>query len=252
MVELEKLRAYTDELLGVGAFQDYAPNGLQVEGRQEVGCIVAAVTASLAAIEAAIDLQADALCVHHGYFWKHEDPCITGMKRQRLQALLQHDISLLAYHLPLDAHIRYGNNTRLAAQLDIKMVGRLDLEDTPPLVFHGELPTPMTAAEFACHLEQRLGRVPLHLPGRSGRIRRIAWCTGGAQAYFEKLVSCGVDAYLTGEAAEQNAHTARESGVHFFAAGHHATERYGIQALVDHLSETFSLESHYIELDNPV
>jgi len=252
MVDLDELCAYTDRLLEIGAFRDYAPNGLQVEGRREVRCIVAAVTASLAVIEAAIKLQADAVCVHHGYFWKHEDSRIIGMKRQRLQLLLQHDISLLAYHLPLDAHALYGNNVRLAAHLGIRLAGRLELEDTPPLVCHGELPVPMTAVEFARHLEQRLGRVPLHLPGGSGEIRRIAWCTGAAQGYFEKLAGYDVDAYLTGEVSEQNTHTARETGVHFFAAGHHATERYGVQALIAHLSERFALESHYIEIVNPV
>ncbi len=252
MVELDELCAYIDRLLDVTAFQDYAPNGLQVEGRREVRCIVAAVTASLAAVEAAIDAQADVLCVHHGYFWKHEDPRIAGMKRQRLLALLKHDISLLAYHLPLDAHARYGNNARLAAHLGIRVTGRLELEAMPPLVFHGELPEPMTALEFSRHLEQRLGRAPVHLSGGDGKIRRIAWCSGAAQGYFEKLAGCGVDAYLTGEASEQNTHTARESGVHFFAAGHHATERYGVQALIGHLSEKFDLESHYIEIANPV
>ncbi len=252
MVELDTLVEYGDGLLEVMRFQDYAPNGLQVEGRSTVRRLVAGVTASQQLLEAAVAENADAVLVHHGYFWKNESPRVVGIKRRRLQTLLDNGLSLLAYHLPLDAHPRYGNNVQLARRLGLRVAGELMVPDSQGLVLQGELETPMTAAVFSAHVAQRLERPPLHLAGDRAVIRRIAWCSGGAQGYFPVVAASGVDAYLSGEVSEFATHVARETGVHFFAAGHHATERYGVQALAAHLAEKFSLQWRYVELDNPV
>jgi len=252
MIPLKELVDYTNTLLNITDFHDYAPNGLQVEGCAEVGKIVSGVTASLALIEAAVQEKADALIVHHGYFWKGEDPCITGMKQLRLRQLLANGISLLAYHLPLDAHPHYGNNVQLAKKLEFKINGGFGRDGKNMIAMYGELPDPMSASGLSAHIANCLGREPLHIPGYSSSIRTIAWCTGAAQGYFDQAVSAGVDAYLTGEVSEQTTHIARETGVHFFCAGHHATERYGVQALTGHLAEIFMLDHKFIDIDNPV
>lgn len=252
MVDLRELVAYTDELLAAGTFTDYCPNGLQVEGRAEVRCIVGGVTASQALLDAAVRAGADAVLVHHGYFWKGESPCVTGMKRRRLATLLAHGLSLIAYHLPLDAHPAFGNNARLGAELGFRITGTLGgSARTPGLVMVGELDAPMDGAALAARIETRLGRVPLHVAGAQTPIRRIAWCTGGGQGYIEVAVAAGVDAYLSGEVSEQTVHVARECGLHFFAAGHHATERYGVPALGEHLAARFGVEFRFIDLPNP-
>jgi dinuclear metal center YbgI/SA1388 family protein len=252
MVTIDELVAYSDSLLQAGEFQDYCPNGLQVEGRGEVRRIVSGVTASQALVDAAIEAGADVLLVHHGYFWKGEAAPIVGMKRRRLKALLEHGISLLAYHLPLDAHPELGNNARLAAELELETAGWFGGGRGPDIACHGRPPQPLTPAALAGHLEARLGRAPLHLPGRSERIERLAWCTGAAQSYIEAAAALGVDAFISGEASEQTTHLARELGIHYFGAGHHATERGGPRALGAHLAEKFSLEHRFIDIDNPV
>lgn len=252
MASLKELVDYTSTLLNTIDFEDYAPNGLQVEGKAKVGKIVSGVTASLALIDAAVRENADAILVHHGYFWKGEDPCITGMKQLRLKQLLANNISLLAYHLPLDAHPRYGNNVQLARKLEFKISGGFGREGKHMVALYGELSAPMAASALTTHIADHLGRQPLHIPGHASTIKTIAWCTGAAQGYFHQAVAEGVDAYLTGEASEQTTHMAREMGVHFFGAGHHATERYGVQALGDHLAEKFSLKHKFIDIDNPV
>lgn len=251
MIDRDTLVSYTDTLLDAHAFRDYAPNGLQVEGCSGVERIVAGVTASLELLEAAVERDAQLVLVHHGYFWRGEAATVTGTRRRRLQVLLGNDINLLAYHLPLDCHGSYGNNVQLARQLDIKVTGEVKGE-VAGLTLRGELPTPMSADVLAEHIERRLGRAPLHLPGDRASIRSIAWCTGAAQGYFEVAVSAGVDAYLTGEVSEYTTHLARESGVHFFAAGHHATERYGVKSLAEHLAEQFDVIAEFIDIDNPV
>lgn len=251
MAELAKLVAYIDDLLDVREFSDYAPNGLQVEGRQDVDRLVSGVTASKALIEAAIDCGADALLVHHGYFWRHEDPCLTGMKRRRLQCLLANDISLLAYHLPLDAHPLYGNNIQLAKRLGIEMREVFGPASGPALVCSGALSEAMSVQVLLEHVEQCLGRRPVHISGGREKLQTIAWCTGAAQDYFELAARQGVDVFLTGEISEPSTHIAREYGVHFIAAGHHATERYGVQALAEHVAETFSIHHQFIDIDNP-
>ncbi len=250
MVTLERLVAYADDLLGAN-FTDYCPNGLQVEGKKEVCRLISGVTASLALLEAAVAAQADAILVHHGYFWKGENSCVTGIKRQRLRLLLAHDISLLAYHLPLDDHPLYGNNVQLGRLLELQLEGKFGNSDRPPIACYGHLLKPVSGSTFADVLRVKLGRAPLHVAGKPGLIRRIGWCSGAAQDYIEQAASLGLDAYLTGEVSEQTVHIARETGIHFFAAGHHATERYGAPALAGHLAEVFRLEHEFIDIDNP-
>jgi len=252
MVALREIVGYTNGLLNIAEFEDYAPNGLQVEGRGEVTHVVSGVTASLALIEAAVRVGADCILVHHGYFWRGEDSRITGMKHVRIKQLLSHDISLMAYHLPLDAHPLFGNNVQLAKRLGLIARGKFGHDGKPEIAMYGEITNPLTAAELSAHILHQLGRQPLHIAGRSSTINSIAWCTGAAQDYFDQAVTLGVDAYITGEVSEQTTHTARETGVHFFAAGHHATERYGVQALGAHLAENFALKHQFIDIDNPV
>ncbi|MBD1553309.1 Nif3-like dinuclear metal center hexameric protein [Pseudomonas typographi] len=250
-VSLATLVEEADRYLNAGKIQDYCPNGLQVEGRPQVGRIVTGVTASQALVDAAIEARADLLLVHHGYFWKGENPCITGMKQRRLKALLKHDISLLAYHLPLDVHPEVGNNVQLARQLHIEVEGLLDPANPRVVGLLGALAEPMRARAFAAWVGQVLGREPL-LVDTDRLVQRIGWCTGGGQGYIDQAAAAGVDLYLTGEASEQTFHSARENGVAFIAAGHHATERYGVQALGDYLARRFAVEHLFIDCPNPV
>jgi len=249
MASLQKMSAYCNELLRIDAFSDYCPNGLQVEGAPEVERIVTGVTASQALIDAAIDHDAELLLVHHGYFWKGEDPCITGMKHRRIAALMRHDISLLAYHLPLDAHPELGNNTQLGRVLGFEVEGPLNPES---LVLLGRLGSPLGLEDLGRHVAKRLGREPELISGGSHEIGRIGWCTGAAQSYLEQAASAGVDAFISGEISEQTVHIARELGIHYIAAGHHATERYGVQALGEKLASEFGLSHHFIDIPNPV
>jgi len=251
MVRRDELTRYVNELLQIEAFRDYAPNGLQVEGCDEIHRLASAVTANYAAVEAAVTMGADALLVHHGYFWQGEDPTVVGMKRRRLALLLGNEVNLLAYHLPLDAHATYGNNVQLARVLGIRVVGSFG--PPPALALHGELPAPMEGAEFARHIARCLGREPLHVAGKNvPSIRRIGWCTGAAQRYIEDAALLGLDAYLSGEASEQTFHVTQEMGLHFFGAGHHATERYGAMALGEHLADKFGLEHQFVDIANPI
>jgi dinuclear metal center YbgI/SA1388 family protein len=244
----DELARYLDQLLDASRIKDYCPNGLQVEGRAEVAALVTGVTGSAALIEAATAAGADALLVHHGYFWRGEDPRLVGARKRRIELLLAAGINLFAYHLPLDLHPELGNNAQLAARLGLVSEGRTGEQD---LVSFGAAPAGDLAA-FAAHVEARLGRAPLVVgdPGRT--VRRIAWCTGGAQGFFETAVGLGVDVYLTGEISEQHVHLARESGVAFVAAGHHATERFGVQAVGEHLAQAFGLRHRFIDVPNPV
>jgi len=251
MVKTSELIAYVQTFLNVDQFADYCPNGLQVAGADELSVLVSGVTASQAFLDAAVSKKADAVLVHHGYFWKNEPITITGMKRRRIATLIQHNMNLLAYHLPLDAHPDVGNNAQLAHQLGITIEGTFELEPKLPLGFVGELTQTMSGAEFAAHIATQLQRTPLHVPGRAETIKRVAWCTGAAQNYVLAAWQQNVDAYITGEVSESTAHVARENGIHFYAAGHHATERYGAKALGEHLAQRFSLEHHFIDIDNP-
>ncbi|MFW2372296.1 MAG: Nif3-like dinuclear metal center hexameric protein [Gammaproteobacteria bacterium] len=253
MVQLKQLVAYCNDLLVINEFNDYCPNGLQVEGKANINRLVMGVTASQDLIDRAIERGADALLVHHGYFWKGEDASIVGLKKQRIARLLHNDISLLAYHLPLDAHEEYGNNVTLARQLGIQVNGVVDQGRAKGLLWYGELEQKMTASELSGIITSKLKRQPQHLPSSSQQpIRTLAWCTGGAQGYIELAADLGVDAYISGEVSEQTFHLARELDIHYFSAGHHATESYGVQALGRHLADYFQLEAEFIDLFNPV
>lgn len=248
-MELHTLCRYADDYLGVSRFRDYAPNGLQVEGRPEVRRIVSGVTASMALIEAALDLEADAILVHHGYFWRGESPVVTGIRRRRLKALLANDVSLIAYHLPLDAHPELGNNAQLARRLGLKAEAALTAEGIGSI---GRPDTALTLDTLVARIHGALARAPLAIPAGPESIERIAWCTGAAQGYIDQAAAQGAQAYVSGEISEQTVHAAREAGVHYIAAGHHATERYGVQALGEHLAAEWDIEHRFVDIDNPV
>ncbi len=252
MVQLTELVNYTHSLLAVERFQDYCPNGLQIEGRPEVRRLVCGVTACQALVDAAVAAKADALLVHHGYFWKGEAAPITGIKMRRIKALLDAGISLLAWHLPLDAHPQWGNNAQLGQRLGLVTTGLFPAQDNAAVGLQGQLAEPQSADAFAKRIESVLGRQPLHIAPNERLIKTIAWCSGGAQGYIEAAADAGVDAYLSGEVSEQTFHLAHERDIHFFAAGHHASERYGVQALGQHLARKFDLESEFIDILNPV
>lgn len=242
------LRDYLDELLQTARFRDYCPNGLQVEGRAGIRKIVCGVTASQALLDAAVTSAADAVLVHHGYFWKGEDDCVTGIRKSRLATLLKHDINLFAYHLPLDAHAEIGNNAQLAARLGWSIEGRFGEQD---IGFIGSTGAAKTANDVLERLEAALSRKALLVGDAQRTVKRVAWCTGGAQGHFEEAIAAGADLYVSGEISEQTTHLARESGVPYIAAGHHATERYGVQALGAHLAKRFDIVCEYVDIDNP-
>jgi len=246
----EELAGVFGNLLQSDRFVDYGPNGLQVEGRAEVRHLVSGVTASLALIEAAADAGADAIVVHHGLFWRGQDGRVTGWMKRRLAALLARDINLYAYHLPLDAHPELGNNAQLGRMLGWQADGRFGDKDLGWIGTPGE-GAPSDAAEMAAHIGARLQRTPTCIPGDGRVIRRVAWCTGGAQCWFEPAIAAGADLFLTGEISEPQAHLARETGVAFIACGHHATERYGAQALAAHVAAELGLRHTHIDIDNP-
>lgn len=250
-MQLNALLQALDDLLQPAKFNDYCPNGLQVEGRAEVRTLVTGVTASEALIDAAIRLNADAILVHHGYFWKGERAEIVGMKRRRIGKLITHDMSLLAYHLPLDAHPVLGNNAQLAQRLGFARDGALFPQDPRAVGDVGMLAQAMTADALSQKIERVLGRKPLHIAGSDKLIQRVAWCTGGAQGFIEQAIAMGVDAYFSGEISEPTVHAARESGVHYWAMGHHASERYGVQALGEWCAGELGLTHHFIDIDNP-
>ncbi len=251
MVHRRELADYIDALLTPEVFSDYAPNGLQVEGRDSIQRLVTGVTASARFLQAAIAANADAVLVHHGFFWKGEPAAITGMKAQRIRALIQADVNLLAYHLPLDCHPVYGNNAVIGRQLRVQSPATADVGGVPGLLWHGQLPTPLSASALAALLAQTLDREPLWIDSRAGDIERIAWCSGGGQRFLASAEALGVDAYVSGEISEPTTHEARELGVHYFAAGHHATERGGVQALGEHLAEQFGITHTFIDDPNP-
>jgi dinuclear metal center YbgI/SA1388 family protein len=251
-MQLSHLVSELNQLLSPHKVKDFCPNGLQVEGKDTVKRIITGVTASQALIDAAIARKADAILVHHGYFWKGEASAITGMKKRRLASLLTHDISLLAYHLPIDIHPTLGNNAQLANLLDIEFEAGLEPFGSPSIAFKGRLKEPLSAEQFADKINRVLNRQPLMVKTRQKNIETIAWCTGGGQGYIDLAASQNVDAYLTGEASEQTIHSAKEQGIDFFAAGHHATERYGVKAVGEYLAQNFELDVEFVDIDNPV
>jgi dinuclear metal center YbgI/SA1388 family protein len=248
-MQLKDLRDYIGSLLEVDRFRDYCPNGLQVEGRQEVLKIATGVTASKALLDSATAWGADAIIVHHGYFWRGEEAVLTGIKKQRIAHLLSHDISLLAYHLPLDAHVELGNNAQLAKLLGWKEHCRFGEQS---VACCGELREAQTLGELANELARKLEREPLVIGDLASQVKKIAWCSGAAQSYFEQAIALGVDAFVTGEISEQNVHLAHEAGVAFISAGHHATERYGVLALGKHLASNFDVECQFFDKNTPV
>jgi len=249
IVNLGKLSHFLSETLQAQKFNDYCPNGLQVEGKLEIKKVVTGVTASMAFLEAAQKANADAVLVHHGYFWRGENPAITGIKKRRIQFLLQHEISLFGYHLPLDAHPDFGNNVMLGRQLGLKNIAWLD---DSRMVAMAELAEPQTLLAFATELSNKLGRRPQVIGDTKRMVKTVAWCTGAAQSYIEQAIAANIDAYISGEISEQTVHIARESGTAYIAAGHHATERYGIQALGEYLAKNLDLEHEFIDIENPV
>ena len=249
MVQPRELAAFCNTLLDISAFEDYCPNGLQVEGEKPVRRLATGVTASLALLEAASAWNADALLVHHGYFWKGEPQPLTGMKGRRIGRLYASAMSLLAYHLPLDAHATLGNNARLAARLGFTGA---PLPGDGALLWHTELDDTLTASGLARRVAEALHREPLHIAGGPGAIRRVGWCTGAAQSLIEQAADAGLDAFISGEISEQTVHVARERRIHYFAAGHHATERFGVQALGETVAREFGIEHRFFEIDNPV
>jgi dinuclear metal center YbgI/SA1388 family protein len=251
-VNLKDLDETLKTLLKPELFNDYCPNGIQVEGKEVVGKIVTGVTASKALIEAAINENADLVLVHHGYFWKGENPSIIGLKKVRLKLLLENNISLCAYHLPLDAHPELGNNAQLARVLSLSTQTIQSTSEGHPIIYMGSLERAMDFDNFTAHIESKLNRKPLSVKGNKKLIKTLAWCTGAAQGLIEQAIDAGVDAYITGEISEQTVHMARESGLHLFSAGHHATERYGVQALGSYLENQCDIVHNFIDIDNPV
>lgn len=248
MAERREILDWCDRTLQTAAFKDYAPNGLQVEGSRSVSKILTSVTASLAAIRQAAERGADMLLVHHGMFWKSEPLTVTGWKKERIAALLQHNINLVGYHLPLDAHPELGNNAQLARKLGLQTEYTCGEQN---LLNIGRLKKPQTLAEFAAGIEQHLQRKPV-VAGRPEQIlNRAAWCTGGAQGFFQTAIDCGAEVYITGEISEAQYHLANETGAAFISAGHHATERYGIRALGDALAAAFAVEVEHFDEKNP-
>ena len=248
MASRNEVESYLHGVLDVGRFRDYGPNGLQVEGAPEIHRLVSGVTASRALIEAAIADGADSILVHHGLFWRAQDGRITGWLKQRLELLLAHQINLFAYHLPLDAHPEFGNNVQFGARLQLAADARFGEQD---LGFMATASPPLAVADLRDRLIRALGRAPTIVEGDGRPLRRIGWCTGGAQGYFEAAIAAGADAYLTGEISEPQAHYARETGIAFLACGHHASERFGAPALAAHVAQKFGLAHRFIEIDNP-
>lgn len=250
-VLLADLVRWCDQTLAAASFKDYCPNGLHVEGKPVVERLITGVTASQALIEAAIERQADAILVHHGYFWKGEAQPLTGLKGKRIKQLMQHDISLIAYHLPLDAHPVYGNNRSLADLLGFSITGGLDPSEARPIGNIGHCAA-LTVPEMLSLLEDKLGRPAQHLAGGGNIIQKVGWCTGGAPDFIHQAAAQGCDAYLSGEVSERTFHEAAELGIHYFACGHHATERGGAQRLGVEIAAQFGISVEFVDLFNPV
>ncbi|USH03363.1 Nif3-like dinuclear metal center hexameric protein [Grimontia kaedaensis] len=248
-----QLESLLNDFLKPFAIKDYCPNGMQVEGNAEVKKIVTGVTASQALIDTAIEQGADALLVHHGYFWRGESEPLKGMKFKRIKALIENGINLYAYHLPLDVHPEVGNNAQLAKLLGIEQRGGLEDGNLNSVAVWGELPNALSAKEFSELLGMKLNREPLHIEsGVAKSIKTVGWCTGGGQDFIDLAASKGMDAFVSGEISERTTYSARELGIHYFSAGHHATERYGVKALGEWLANEHGFEVSFIDIDNPV
>jgi dinuclear metal center YbgI/SA1388 family protein len=251
MIDRNVLADYLAKTLDINRFRDFCPNGLQVEGRAQIKTLVSGVTANVALLQAAIERGADAVLVHHGYFWRGEDARVIGQKQRRLKLLLENDVNLFAYHLPLDMHAELGNNAQLALLLGLQAESRFGEDD---LGWLGSVADPAvkTVGDLAVRIEQRLGRAPLVIGDPAQQLQKVGWCTGAAQGFLGDAVNAGATVYLSGEISEPTVHLARESGVAYLACGHHATERYGVQALGNHVARQFGIAHHFIDIDNPV
>ncbi|HEV7856470.1 MAG TPA: Nif3-like dinuclear metal center hexameric protein [Herminiimonas sp.] len=251
MIDRNVLADYLAKTLDINRFRDFCPNGLQVEGRAQIKILVSGVTANVALLQAAIERGADAVLVHHGYFWRGEDARVIGQKQRRLKLLLENDVNLFAYHLPLDMHAELGNNAQLALLLGLQAESRFGEDD---LGWLGSVADPAvkTVGDLALRIEQRLGRAPLVIGDPAQQLQKVGWCTGAAQGFLADAVNAGATVYLSGEISEPTVHLARESGVAYLACGHHATERYGVQALGNHVARQFGIAHHFIDIDNPV
>ena len=252
MVTQNECLSYLETLLEPNRFNDYCPNGLQVAGSEVINNLVSGVTASQELLESALDLEADTILVHHGYFWRGEDPRIIRIKQKRLKQLLINNVNLIAYHLPLDAHPSLGNNAQLANLLEFEVDGRMSGTGEPAIGLCGCFSESKTVPEFADQIRQVLEREPLVIQAHDRPMTTIGWCSGAAQSYIEQAADLGLDVFMSGEISEQTVHLARELGINYFAAGHHATERYGVKALGEHLADTFNISHQFIDCDNPV
>jgi dinuclear metal center YbgI/SA1388 family protein len=249
MIQIHTLESWCNQQLQPENFSDYCPNGIQVEGSREIQRLASGVTACQALLDAAIEWGADAILVHHGYFWKGESQPLTGIKGNRIRTLMKNDMTLFAYHLPLDAHPQFGNNVQLGKRLQLRNAAAIDSSDG--LLWSAEFQHPVTPAQLSEIITQALERKPLHITAAKLQIQRIGWCTGGAQHYIDQAADLGLDAFISGEISESTVHTARERNIHYYAAGHHASERYGVQALGDAIASEFGISHRYIEIDNP-
>ena len=251
MIDRNTLVTYVDSLLGCDNFKDYAPNGLQIEGKSKLVKICTAVSAGEVVVKQAIELGADMLIVHHGYFWRGEQPQITGAKKRRFSLFLQNDLNLCAYHLPLDSHLEIGNNACLAEILPVGKIMSHDAKGIQDILWTGELEKELSASDFNEFLAKNL-QTPIYLSGGDKKIKKVAWCSGGAQDFIEDAATLGADAYISGEVSERTFYQAEELRVHYFACGHHATERYGVQELGKHLASKFDLKYEFIDIKNPI
>lgn len=249
---VSELQIFLDQELKSKTIKDYAPNGLQIEGGKSCQRLAVAVTASRAVIEQAIAVGAQVLLVHHGLFWQGQSPCLAGAQRERVALLLKANITLLAYHLPLDVHLQWGNNAQLAKHLDIEVIAQHSVDGVNGLLWQGRLAEPVDPETLIQQWQPRLLRQPVLLGDKKRQIQNLAWCTGGAQKYFQQAIELGVDAYISGEVSEPQYHLAHETGVRFLACGHHATERYGVLALGQVLADQFGLQWQFIDENNPV
>ncbi len=252
MILRDALADYLHDFLLCDDFMDYAPNGVQVEGANEISHLCTAVTASADVIKRAAEFGAEALLVHHGYFWKGEALPLVGMKRERIKQLIVPNINLFAYHLPLDCHPTIGNNARLAQIFDLRHIKMHSIGKIPNLLWSGCFDKPKTPEVLLSQLQEKLNRNPLHLRGTKKIIKSLAWCSGGAQDYITEAAALGVDAYLSGEVSERTYYHAMELGIHYFAGGHHATERFGVQALGEHLAGHFGIKHQFLDTANPI
>ncbi|MBT4836406.1 MAG: Nif3-like dinuclear metal center hexameric protein [Methylococcales bacterium] len=252
MISNITLHNYLNDLFDITQYKDYCPNGCQLEGKTEINKIITGVTACQALLDRAVEKNADAIIVHHGYFWKSENPTITGMKYQRIKTLINNEINLFAYHLPLDGHHELGNNVQLGQLLDIKIDPQNFINNKSDLLFFGELSEALSPEKFKQQIHQKLSREPLLIQTSDKTIKKVVWCTGAAQTMIEQARDMNVDAFISGEISEQTVHQARELGIHYYSAGHHATEKLGVMALADHLDKQLSVHCEFIDIDNPV